>query len=436
MHKNEMQHKFLEVIAGKVEPEEWVQWWNEHKTVLEMFLTIGDRQKIMPKSWSTSYCGMLKTQSGIAHYFYTQGNPQKNLSDFYEKKANEEENHAKEKAMEAFHKRTALERQAWDKYLEKHPTQAVDFNWKSRLGTPSEQKPLQVLPHKQGVSHSEQIKENDKELKLRLKENIQVKILPLAKAYGMKKVGTNTFLKENNGLVSCLKFIGYFRGGGYQSIHYYLCPIYAIDTGILGIPGFITNGERYQKMMYGWGEIQYVLNKVDSHRIDKINQKFDDILEFLADGIFPEWQKIDNIETYFSKERLDYLNATKIGPINVPTENPMWDFSTQVKHPWRADEYLFGVWDLLSGREEEGYRRIEECVVHGEEYMNTCLKDTPKAYADKRFPMAVLYYNAALFAQTNQIADAEERHQAILNTYEEVCCFMRYYHGLSKRIDR
>ena len=41
----------------------------------------------------------------------------------------------------------------------------------------------------------------------------------------------------------------------------------------------------------------------------------------------------------------------------------MWNLDTEGKpDPWRADDYLFGVWDLLSGREAEGYARLEECV--------------------------------------------------------------------------
>lgn len=49
---------------------------------------------------------------------------------------------------------------------------------------------------------------------LRLKENMQAKIAPLARAYGMKKAGPKTFVKEQNGIVSYLNFVGYFRGGG------------------------------------------------------------------------------------------------------------------------------------------------------------------------------------------------------------------------------
>ena len=36
-------------------------------------------------------------------------------------------------------------------------------------------------------------------LKLRLKENQQAKIAPVAKEYGMKKAGPKTFVREKNG---------------------------------------------------------------------------------------------------------------------------------------------------------------------------------------------------------------------------------------------
>ena len=90
---------------------------------------------------------------------------------------------------------------------------------------------------------TEQWKECGEELKLRLKENLQAKIAPVAKAYGMKKAGPKTFVREKNGLVSRIQFIGYFRGGGYEAMICYLCPIYAIQYGILGLPGHVSRGD-------------------------------------------------------------------------------------------------------------------------------------------------------------------------------------------------
>ena len=104
--------------------------------------------------------------------------------------------------------------------------------------------------------------------------------------------------------------------------------------------------------------------------------------------------------------------------------------------PWRADDYLFGVWDLLSGKEMEGYARLEECVRHNSDYMGKYLKEFPGACNDPRDAMAVMYRNAQLFLGTKEIPDAEKRRDRIRETYEEVCRFMRYYHGLAKKTER
>lgn len=444
--QNEMQNMFRRVAAGEVEPAEWEQWWNSHRDKLEGILNRGDRERIMPAAWNANHFWMTKTQSGIAYYFHGQGRPVK-ISDHYEKKAQEEDLRNRREAVKAFHERTAPVRKRWESYLEEHPTEPVVFDWKSLLGTPPLQKPPQIFTF-QKVRDEIQWKQVREELQVRLKENMQAKIVPLAKAYGMKKAGPQTFVKEKNGLVMRLRFAGYFREGGYEAVRYYLCPIYAIDTGILGLPGHICGGENFQRAGKDWGVVQYAVEAVDAAMVERINRKFDDILAFFADEVFPEWQKIDSLETYFAKERLDYLRAAAEGPIDPRTGRPMWDSRSEndgpllgdmlqeQKHPWRADEYLFGVWDLLSGREEAGYGHLEECVEYGADYMKSCLKERPGAYNDPGDPMAVLYYNAELFLRTKQIAEAEERRKAVRETYEAVCRFMRYYHKLAKRAER
>ncbi|MBD5551675.1 MAG: hypothetical protein HDQ96_10980 [Lachnospiraceae bacterium] len=433
--QDEMKKKFLQVAAGNVEPAEWGKWWTDNKDQLEKMLNRGTIKRIMPTWWRASYYWMTKTQSGVASYFHAQGRPVK-TSDYYEKKAEEEVERQRQNVLEDFYKKVAPERLQWEKYLEAHPVEPVEFDWKKLLGAPPAQKTPWTFPYV-NVRGEEQWKETREELQLRLKENVQAKIVPLAKAYGMKKAGPKTFVKEKNGLVCRLKFIGYFRGGGYEAMQYYICPIYAIDTGILGLPGHICQGENYQKMQRDWGVIQYGMTAVDAAEVEKINRKFDEILTFFAEDIFPEWQKIDSLEVYFAKERQDYLEVTKTGPTDPRTGRPMWDLDDRErKHPWRADDYLFGVWDLLSGREEEGYKRLAECVEYGADFMESCLKERPEAYNDSRDSMAVLYYNAGLFASTKQIADREKRRRKVLEVYEEVCRFMRYYHGLAKRTTR
>ena len=433
--QDEMKQMFLRVAAGEVETEEWEKWWNSNRDMLEKNLTRGDRVRIMPALWSATYYWMIKTQEGIVYYFHAQGRPVK-VSGYYEEKKLEEEKRDRQKAMERYHRDTAQARQQWEGYLEKHPADLVDFDWKSLLGTPHGQKAANVFNYKNPRTE-EQWKECSAELRLRLKENLQAKIAPVAKAYGMKKAGPKTFVREKNGLVSRIQFIGYFRGGGYEALHYYFCPIYAIEYGILGLPGHICQGENFQKMHNGWGVIQYDTVAVDAAMVESINGKFDDILIFLAEGVLPEWNRIDSLETYFAKERQNYLKATEKGPIDPKTSRPMWDLDTGgKKHPWMADDYLFGVWALLSGKEEEGYAHLEECVKLNSDYVESRLKERQRAYNDPREPIVVMYHNAQLFARTKQIAEAGERQNAIRETYEEVCRFMRYYHGLAKKTER
>ena len=310
--QDEMKQMFLRVAAGDVEPEEWETWWNSNSFKLEEALNRGDRGRIMPALWSANYYWMTKTQGGVAYYFHAQGRPVK-TSGYYEEKAREEEIRDRQKAMEAYYRKTASARRLWEEYLERHPTETITFDWKSLLGMPPGQKPAKAFRYKKART-TEQWKECGEELKLRLKENLQAKIAPAAKAYGMKKAGPKTFVLEKNGLVSRIQFIGYFRGGGYEAMICYLCPVYAIQYGILGLPGHVSQGEYFQKMRNGWGVIQYGMEAVDAAVLESINGKFDDILTFLADGMLPEWQKIDSLETYFAKERRDYLKATEKGP--------------------------------------------------------------------------------------------------------------------------
>ena len=139
----------------------------------------------MPALWSANYYWMTKTQGGVAYYFHAQGRPVE-TSGYYEEKAREEEIRDRQKAMEAYHRKTAPARRAWEEYLEKHPTESISFDWKSLLGTPPGQKPAKAFSYKKART-IEQWKECGEELKLRLKENLQAKIAPVAKEYGMKK---------------------------------------------------------------------------------------------------------------------------------------------------------------------------------------------------------------------------------------------------------
>ena len=433
--QDEMKQMFLRIAAGETEPKEWETWWNSNLFKLAEMLTPGDLRRMMPAYWRPNYAWMAKTQGAVAYYFHAQGRPVK-TSGYYEEKAREEEIRDRQNIIETYHRKTAFARKPWEEYLEKHPTEIVSFDWKGLLGTPPDQAPAKVFNYTNAYTE-EQWKECGAELKLRLKENLQAKIAPITKAYGMKKAGPKTFVRERNGLVWRIQFIGYFRGGGYEAMSCYLCPLYAIPHGLPGLPGHISQGEAFQKMRKDWGVIQYGTTAVNAAAVAGINGKFDDILTYLADGILPEWQKIDSLETYFAKERLEYLKATETGPKDPKTGRPMWNLNTGGKPDhWRADDYLFGVWDLLSGREAEGYARLEACVGLHTKHIEERAKKYPNAHNDPRDPLAVMYHNAQLFIQTKLIKDTEQRRNTIQKTYEDVCRFMLYYHGLAKKVGR
>lgn len=101
--------------------------------------------------------------------------------------------------------------------------------------------------------------------------------------------------------------------------------------------------DRYQDEFSGWDETDIFAcgsrgsgTERMGSMVERINNKFDDILVFLADGVLPEWQRIDSLETYFAKERQDYLKATQTGPQNPRTGRPMWNLGRGNKEDsWR-----------------------------------------------------------------------------------------------------
>ena len=208
--QDEMKQMFLRVAAGETEPKEWETWWNSNLFKLAEMLTQGDLRRMMPAYWRSNYAWMAKTQDAVAYYFHAQGRPVK-TSGYYEEKAQEEDTRDRQNIMETYHRKTAFARKPWEEYLEKHPTEAVSFDWNGLLGTPPGQKAARIFNYRDAYTE-EQWKECGAELKLRLKENLQAKIAPIAKAYGMKKAGPKTFVRERNGLVWRIQVIGYFSG--------------------------------------------------------------------------------------------------------------------------------------------------------------------------------------------------------------------------------
>lgn len=436
--RDEMNDMFHRLVNGEIEVKPWEQWWNAHIKELTKALSPGDLIRVKPPAGRPcDYDAMCKCQQGAAYYFYKLGRPVKNISDYYERKAQEEKRHREQETMRAFHAHMTPVREKWETYLQAHPYVPVEFDWNARLGTPPGQTALSI-PDTYPVRSTEWMKENRKIMQQRLKENMRAKIAPLAKAYGMKSAGAKTFIREQNGIVTYLNFIGYFRGGGYECMEYEMFPLYDIRSGILNLPADVCYSRNFRNMHENWGVIQYDLESVDT---EKINHKFDQILTFLAEEVFPRWQQIDSLETFFAGERQAYFQAARTAPPDLPTNallrSKQSSYMEDRPHPWHADEYLFGVWDLLSGNMDAGYERLRRCVEAGEEYKAICVQDKRTMNPnDPRDPLAVLYYNAELFYRTREQKGEIARTQAVQAVYDDVCRFMRYYHKLDKKVER
>jgi len=102
----------------------------------------------------------------------------------------------------------------------------------------------------------------------------------------------------------------------------------------------------------------------------------------------------------------------------VTEENPDSNYATVMHVSEDFTAQYEGTLYILSRNLETGEVKI----------MNAC--------DDPRNAMAVMYRNAQLFLETKEISDAQKRRDAIRETYEEVCRFMRYYHGLAKKTER
>ncbi|WP_321003107.1 hypothetical protein [Eisenbergiella porci] len=449
---NEMQNIFLQAARGEVEPALWEAWWEDHAKQLEYHLSPGYFLRIKPSARPVDYASMCRSQEGILYYFCRQGRPVEKSSDYYKIKAEEEFKRWQEKRLQDYYESISPVMDAWEAFLAKHPVASAVFDWQKRLGTPPGQVPgpcVQVLapsgpipvpPHQvpaplRGAGQilpQDGQKENKRLMQLRLKENMQAKIAPLAKAYGMKKAGPKTFVKEKNGIVSYLNFVGYFRGGGYETMDYCICPLYDIRSNILNLPGDVMHGEHRQEMLSGWGVIQFDVNGIDT---EGINRKFDQILTFLAEEVFPRWEQIDCLETFFAPERQALFQAMLAGPPDPIRECLLWDDRADAEkpHPWGADEYLFGIWELLSGQEEAGYERLDRCLEHGKSYVKQYLKQGNFTIESSlKDPMKLLYCNAELFYKTSGLLGKNVRRLAVLETYEYVCRYMRYFHRLEK----
>ena len=95
---NEMENMFLQAVRGAVEPALWEAWWDAHAEQLKSHLSPGYFQRIKPGR-PVDYASMCRSQEGVLYYFYRQGYPVENSSDYYKIKAEEEFKRRQEKPL-------------------------------------------------------------------------------------------------------------------------------------------------------------------------------------------------------------------------------------------------------------------------------------------------------------------------------------------------
>ena len=424
--QEEMMMIFNKVIDAQMEPQDWQHWWAEHETQLKETISPGDFLRIKPnqRNWFDNiYVSMCYSQEGIARYMKKQGTIVI-LSPIYEEKQKQKRQQQEHLAIAEYEKQVTPVCQKWETYLKQHGILSVEFDWKQYIGR---------LPIHKDFCHPRYHRQESMSLfKQRLKDNIKYKIVPLMKAYGMKAIGPKTFVKEENGMVSFIQFIGYFRGGGYEDVIFYHCPLYALGLEQMDLPRSIFYTDHYVSMQRNWSSIEYIYEDISVKNID---QEFDYILAFFAEDVFPKWHQIGSLDTYFCDERKDYLNAMLVGPPNLkhPKLFPLWnDREMNNDDSWGLYDYLYGVWDLLCGREDIGYQRLEKCLKYEKSYLKGCQESQTEFhyYQYQKAPQAVLYHNVHCFLDTRK---SHNRKQAIQDTYHEVCEFMRCYHRLKKK---
>lgn len=92
MTAEELTHMMLELAEGRLEPDEWDEWWQKNEAELESDLNRGEYLRIKPKSWGeepTIWRAINASQEGAFHYLLDRHIPYR-ASFRYRDKWNEE----------------------------------------------------------------------------------------------------------------------------------------------------------------------------------------------------------------------------------------------------------------------------------------------------------------------------------------------------------
>lgn len=431
---SEMNNMFIRLAECKLDVSTWEQWWNTHLNELKASLSPGDMLRIkLPVNKSINYYTMYQSQMGAKRYLEKYNIPYTD-SDLYAELARNEQEDYERKIIQEDLKKIEPAHENWEKYKMQHGIQKYDFNEVFDIN--------QVMGFCKEIT-PDQYRTPMERMKLSLKIQMDAKIAPLAKAYKMKRKSQNMFVREQNGIVTRIRFIGYFRGGGYENMITDIIPLYMpyseTMTNYCTIPFDRIYTERHDEVFEheNWSCIQFVRHNEAPTNEDTVKEskQFDRIVSYLALDILPEYEQITSLEVFFAPERLELIDVMRVGPLVKcgGLFKPSWN-SPKRKELSQMDDYLFGVWNLINGRLEEGYHQLKSCLEHEESYLNFYKeyngKYTPDPTDIRNYSECTMYHFAQDFYDTKNILDLNQRKAAIAEIYERVCSIMRKFYRL------
>lgn len=426
--KTEVDDMFIRLAACQLEPPEWKDWWNQHVDEIKRLISPGDFMRIKVGSYPNPYETMCKSQEAAIRYLGKSGvviPP----NDYYQTKRNQFRQERLQEAIQEYEQQIGPYLRRWEEYRNNHnPYSSPTFNIDQVIGQYSMEPP--------GFLDEFGYVRNDV-CKALIKEQFKRKLVPLAKAYGMKWKQPYTFIRERGGVVVEIKFYGYFRGGGIEGMSTRIMPAYMVmqrPVDYCGLPEDCRHS-KYSEEVFdynNWKEIHHVSS------VPLLCEQVDRITRYLAEVVLPTFEQVDSISTFFAKERLEWHDALKIGP---PIFKYGWIAPAWEPKPPKLDcpakpfvqpeySYMFGVWNLYSGQEALGYEQLENCKAKLDEiiaYNKTDFRMKEKLTSTDlvNYSDEIMSHFARCFLKTRNIENPEKRRQQIISTYQDICGILK-----------
>ncbi|WP_310604278.1 hypothetical protein [Anaerosporobacter sp.] len=430
--KQEVDEMFAKLAHGQLESSEWINWWNLHVDEIKSLISPGDfvRIKFSNRPNPNPYETMLNSQEDVIRYFGKRG-IEITADDTYEKKRVCFQQDRLAEATKEYEQRIEPFRQRWEEYRCQHnPYTPPSFDVNKVIGLSNEDP--NRLYDQQGYVQNDLCKAF-------IKEQFKLKLVPLTKAYGMKWKQPYTFIRERNGVVIEIKFNGYFRGGGIESMSTSIMPAYMLldlPTDYCELPENCKHTQYSEEVFdyNNWRHIHYVKSAT------LLCEQIDRIVQYLAKVVLPMFDEIDSVETFFAKERLDWYDLMKVGPPMIKFQrgwiNPAWNTtssdtdSSAVPYVEPKYSYMFGIWNLYSGQENTGYEQLADCTAKLDEnavaYKWSFPEKESLTTTDLRnYAREIMRQFAWRFLKTRDIDNPGKRREQIISTYQDVCKILK-----------